>query len=38
MSGYVEGAPKEELWGAIMDEIDRLQGLHPDTLEWYIDY
>jgi hypothetical protein len=37
--GFIfEGAPKEELWRAIMDEIDRLQGLHPDTLEWYIDY
>ena len=37
-SGFIfEGAPKEELWDAIMDEIERLQQLHPDTIEWYID-
>jgi hypothetical protein len=32
-----EETPKEELWEAIMDEIERLQQLHPDTLEWIID-
>jgi hypothetical protein len=37
--GFIfEEVPKDELWGPIMDEIERLQGLHPDTLEWYIDY
>ena len=35
--GPLEGATKQELWDAIMDEIERLQQLHPDTIEWYID-
>jgi hypothetical protein len=36
--GFIfEEIPKEALWNAIMDEIERLQGLHPDVLDWYID-
>lgn len=36
--GFIfEGSPKAELWTAIMDEIERLQQLHPDTIEFYID-
>jgi hypothetical protein len=36
--GFIfEGSPKAELWDAIMDEIERLQQLHPDTIEFYID-
>jgi hypothetical protein len=36
--GFIfESTPKQALWDAIMDEIERLQAAHPDTLEWYID-
>jgi hypothetical protein len=36
--GFIfERAPREELWGPIMDEIERLQQLHPDTIEWYVE-